>query len=464
MKELEMNPYVIQIDKFVSSLNKLSKVFLNLEKKQGIFTEEEVKRMCHRVCESTCKDCPRASMCLGKEINKTHELAWEIFQAIESYGVELNIEVKRKVQTYCTQAANFITNSIELYKEEKQKLIWSQRMAQNREGSIAQLDSFAQMIQHATHELNASIFADDFLEKKIKNQFSKMGVKILTTVFFVTEEGRYEIHLTMKSTRGRSVPTKQLAKVLSECCGRNMVLREDERFTLGSEYTTIICIEGQRYYTLSGVARIGKGCRKISGDCFSMIELSGKKQGVILSDGMGAGESARKESTMVVELLEELLDAGFLKHTALQMLNTALVTGREEVKFSTVDMCVFDLYNGKCTFTKAGAALSFIKSSEGVTSIKSTSLPIGVISDLHIDETESQLKDGDYIIMITDGVMDALPVGEQEVLLKMMIEGNTKTNPKEMAEHLLGQVLECSGEIPMDDMTILVVGLCSLEK
>jgi stage II sporulation protein E len=146
------------------------------------------------------------------------------------------------------------------------------------------------------------------------------------------------------------------------------------------------------------------------------------------------------------------------------MLNTALVTGREEVKFSTVDMCVFDLYNGKCTFTKAGAALSFIKSSEGVTSIKSTSLPIGVISDLHIDETESQLKDGDYIIMITDGVMDALPVGEQEVLLKMMIEGNTKTNPKEMAEHLLGQVLECSGEIPMDDMTILVVGLCSLEK
>jgi stage II sporulation protein E len=33
-----------------------------------------------------------------------------------------------------------------------------------------------------------------------------------------------------------------------------------------------------------------------------------------------------------------------------------------------------------------------------------------------------------------------------------------------MAEHLLGQVLECSGEIPMDDMTILVVGLCSLEK
>ena len=48
--------------------------------------------------------------------------------------------------------------------------------------------------------------------------------------------------------------------------------------------------------------------------------------------------------------------------------------------------------------------------------------------------------------------------------MKMMIEGTQKTNPKEMAEHLLRQVLECSAELPMDDMTILVVGLWSLEK
>lgn len=412
----------------------------------------------------TCKDCPKESVCLGREIRKTYELAWEIFRAIENYGVELSIEVRRKVKNQCIQSEKFIQSAVEIYKEEKQRMLWSQKMAQSREGCAVQLDSFAQMIQHATHELNASIFEDDFLEKKIKNHFAKLGVKILTTVFFVTEEGRYEIHLTMKATKGKSIAIKQLAKVLSECCGRNMVLREDERFMLGAEYTTIICVEGQKYFTLSGVARIGKGCRKISGDCFSMIELAGKKQGVILSDGMGAGEAARKESTMVVELLEELLEAGFLKHTALQMLNTALVTGREEVRFSTVDMCVFDLYSGKCAFTKAGASLSFIKSEDGVTTVRSTSLPVGVVADLELDETEKQLKDGDYVIMVTDGVMDALPVGEQEILLKMMIDGNTKTNPKEMAEHLLGQVLECSGEVPMDDMTILVVGLCSLEK
>ena len=459
-----MNPYVIQVDKFVNSLGKLSKMFLGLEQRKDIFTEEEVLRMCDMICERTCKECSRKQVCLTKELRKTHELAWEIFRAIERCGTELNIEVKRKVKNRCVEAPTYIRNAIEIYKEEKQNLVWAQRMTENREGCAVQLDSFAQMIQHATHELNASIFEDEYLEKKIRGRFLKLGVKILTTVFFVTEEGRYEIHLTAKVTKGQSVPTKLLAKILSECCGKNMVLSGIEKPVLGLDYESIVCVEGPRFHTLSGVARVGKSCRKISGDSFTMMELPGKKRGVILSDGMGAGEKAFQESSMVVELLEELLDSGFLKETALQMINTALVIGREEVKFSTIDMCMFDLYSGKCEFTKAGASYTFIKRASGVECIKSTSLPIGVVSKLELDEEKRELSDGDMVIMVTDGVMDALPVGEQEFLMKMMIEGNQKSNPKEFAEHLLRQVLECSGEIPMDDMTILAVGLWSLEN
>ena len=464
MRELKMNPYVIQIDKFVNSLEKLSKMFLNLEQRREIFTEEEVILMCDRICDMTCKNCGRKQVCLTKDLRETHELAWEVFRAVERYGTELNIEVKRKVKNRCIGAQHFINNAVEVYKEEKQKLLWSQRMAESREGCAVQLDSFAQMVRHATHELNASIFADDHLERKIKNQCSKRGIKILTTVFFVTEDGRYEIHLTAKAMNGLNVPTRILAKVLSECSGRFLTLAGVDYPVLGKEYETIVCIEGPKYQTISGVAKVGRQCKKISGDSFSMMELPGKKQGVILSDGMGAGEKASHESTMVVELLEELLEAGFPKSTALQMINTALVIGREDIRFSTIDMCLFDLYTGSCEFTKAGASSTFIKRESGVECIKSTSLPVGVMQKLEVDEEKRELSDGDFVIMVTDGVMDALPVGEQEFLMKMMIEGNPKTNPKDFAEHLLKQVMECSGEIPMDDMTILVVGLWSLEN
>ena len=65
-----------------------------------------------------------------------------------------------------------------------------------------------------------------------------------------------------------------------------------------------------------------------------MMELSGGRQGVALSDGMGSGEKACRESTLVIELLEELLEAGFPEKTAIQMINTTLVMGREEIPVS----------------------------------------------------------------------------------------------------------------------------------
>lgn len=464
MKNIEMNPYVIQVDRFVQSLEKLSKMFLNLEEKKSTFTEEELINICEMVFQKTCYQCGNREGCLGRERRNTYEMLWSVFQAIEDCGTELNVEVKRKVQKGCANSSKLLKVILETYKEAKQTLVWNQKIVQSREGCAVQLDSFAQMIRHATHELDASIFADEYLEKKIRTQFSKLGIRILTTVFLMSEEGRYEIHITTKAKKGQCITTKELAEMVSECCGRNMVVGKEERTLLSSEFCTIIFVEGPKYYTLQGIAKVGKGCRKISGDTFSMLDLPNGKQGIILSDGMGAGEAACRESTMVVELLEELLDAGFPKETALQMLNTALVIGREEVRFSTIDMSIFDLYSGSCEFVKAGASVSFIKRADKVECVKSTSLPIGVMSPLQIDQERHVLEDGDLVVMLTDGVLDALPVGKQEFLLQMIIEGMQKTNPREIAQHILEQVKECSGEIPLDDMTVLVVGIWSLEK
>ena len=461
-RAVQANPYVIQMDRFVQSLEKLTKVFLQLERKHDLFTKAEMEEMYEKVNEKVCGNCANKEVCLGQEAFLTYQMVHEIFCTIEEYGVELNTEVKRKIQKRCVQAPRFLRTALEVFKGARQNLMWNNKMAQNREGCAVQLDTFAQMIQHATRELDASIFADEHLEKKIRGRFSKIGVRLLSTVFFVTEDGKYEVHVTAKSIKGQCVSTKELVQIISECVGRKMVADRDERPVLGEEYCTVTCVEGPRFHTLQGIAKIGKGCRKISGDSFSMMEMPGGRKGIILSDGMGAGEAAFKESAMVVEMLEELLAAGFPKETAIQMLNTALVMGREEVRFSTIDMSVFDLYSGKCEFVKAGASTTFVKYEDKVETIKSTSLPIGVLPKLEVDCVVRSLCDGNFVVMVTDGVLDALPVGEQELIMKMIIEGTSITNPKEMAHHILEQVLECSGEIPLDDMTIMVVGMWSL--
>ncbi len=68
---------------------------------------------------------------------------------------------------------------------------------------------------------------------------------------------------------------------------------------------------------------------------------SGRKERHRLIGWNGVGRRGFRESTMVVEMLEELLEAGFGVKTAVQMMNTALVIGREEVRFSTIDVSLF---------------------------------------------------------------------------------------------------------------------------
>lgn len=460
----EYNPYVVQMDKFAASLHHLSDTFLKLEEKRGLLTQAETENIFLEIDEKVCKDCEKRHWCMGENAICTYQMVYEILSAVEESGLDLDMEIKKKLQKKCIQAPRFLRETLEVFQGAKRDLLFNNRLAQNREGCAVQLDSFAKMIRHATRELDAAIFSDEALEKRMQTRFLKLGVRLLSSVFLVTPEGKYEIHVTVRSKKGQCVTTKELIKNLSAAVGRKMIPEEGERPIIGQEYCTIVTMEGPGYHTLQGVAKIGKGCEKISGDNFSMLELPGGKNGIILSDGMGSGEKAFQESAMVVEMLEELLTAGFPKETAIQMMNTALVMGREEIRFSTIDMSVFDLYTGKCEFVKAGASTTYIKRGEQVERISSTSLPIGVVQYLEIETTRKQLKDGDFVIMVTDGVLDSLPVGEQDLLMEMIIGGTKANNPKEMAHYILEQVLEWTGEEPLDDMTVAAAGIWKLEK
>ena len=67
------------------------------------------------------------------------------------------------------------------------------------------------------------------------------------------------------------------------------------------------------------------------------------------------------------------------------------------------------------------------------------------------DETDS---DGFLEIMVSDEAMV-----EQDILLETIIQGSDIRNPREMAHHVLEQVLAWTGKEPADDMTVLAVGI-----
>lgn len=456
---LYTSPYVAQIERFADSVKQLSQTFLLMEEKKKAFTGEEVDGMFDRVKERVCGQCEKCSWCWGENFVHTYQMGYEILSAADHYGTELNMETKRKLQQRCLMAPRFLREMLEAFHDARQNMMWMNRIVQSREGCAIQMDTFAEMLRVTTRELEKSMFTDERMEKKIVSGLKRKGVRVLYTNFFLNREGKYEVHITARAIQEKCVTFQEICREISWITGHRLIPEGNPFQTLGKEYVTVICLEGPAFYTLQGVARIGKGCSKISGDNFTMMDLPGGRQSAALSDGMGSGERACKESTLVIELLEELLEAGFPEKTAIQMINTTLVLGREEIHYSTVDMSVFDLYTGTCEIIKAGASSTFIKHGGKVDHLSSTSLPIGVVHKLELDSVVRKLEDGDFVIMVTDGVLDALPVGEQDVLLETIIQGTAMINPKEMAHHILQQVLNWTGKEPEDDMTVLVVGV-----
>ena len=141
------------------------------------------------------------------------------------------------------------------------------------------------------------------------------------------------------------------------------------------------------------------------------------------------------------------------------MINSALLVRSDAQVFSTVDIASLDLYTGVCEFLKVGASTTFIRRDNWVETISSTSLPAGVFHRLEPDCSSRKLYAGDMVIMVTDGVLDALPAGHQESMMKDIIMEHDTGNPSELAAYILGRIRQYGEKEPSDDMTVLVMGL-----
>ena len=216
--------------------------------------------------------------------------------------------------------------------------------------------------------------------------------------------------------------------------------------------------EEPKYVALTGVSRAVKEGEKISGDQYAMLESEKGRLLLLLSDGTGAGEDASRGSGRVLDLMEKMLEAGFDTEESVNMLNSALYAQNEEEDHPTVDICSLDLYSGECEICKVGGAATFLKESGGTECIGGESLPLGIFQKAQSEVRVRQLAAGDLLIMMTDGVLDALEDECEERMLDM-IEALEEQNPQEIAEKILSYAIcSCGGRI-RDDMTVFVLCL-----
>lgn len=231
----------------------------------------------------------------------------------------------------------------------------------------------------------------------------------------------------------------------------------DTRNLITRQSGTIRFAETGQYRMVCGAARIPKEGEQVSGDNYTFINLPG--QAVLsLSDGLGSGETACRESGRVVELTQQLLEAGFSARSALKMVNTILLLTGAQQHPATVDLCCVDLHTGVLEAMKMGAVAAFVLHEGSAEILEAGQVPAGVIGQAEPLLLSKKLWDGDRIVMVTDGVLDAWPGEDKEGAVKEYLEGMILKAPQEMAEEILQFACQW-GDGPQDDMTVLAAGV-----
>ena len=119
--------------------------------------------------------------------------------------------------------------------------------------------------------------------------------------------------------------------------------------------------------------------------------------------------------------------------------------------YATMDLCVIDLHTGEAAFEKLGACASYIVRSGEVRTMQAQTLPVGVLPDVESGSLKMTLESGDVVVMISDGVLEGYPGGEE--VLRGAIAKLHWLHPQAVGERLIEQCL-MQGRAK-DDMTVL---------
>ena len=373
---------------------------------------------------------------------------------------------KRKMQecagTLHNMAAVFLLEQEE-NEVDREKFFDKKRLQESRMIVANHLKEMAEIMEKAASEITRIVRLGEKKEKQIAKAFLMEG--LVLEDFYILEKESHRKEVIIRAYQNSMVIKNKICSVedigtfLSVLLNLRLVPSLRTPYFITEKSENFCFEEDTKYMVLTGYAKSVKEGEKISGDTYTFFESQERKFIGVLSDGMGSGEKAAKDSEMVLDMAERFLESGFSLELTAKMVNDTILLGTEEKNMSTLDMCSIDLYTGEAEFFKVGAAYGLLKRDGYVEKIPSASLPLGIFSDLQNNYLKKQLLEGDYIFLFSDGVLEHFSDEKGEEFLKEIVAQISYRRPTEMAAHIMRHAISMAKGRIRDDMTILVLGI-----
>lgn len=345
--------------------------------------------------------------------------------------------------------------------QDRQTILEEKRLWENRQAISGHLNEVAKIMTETACEALTLTPMEARKRRRLTQALAEEGIYAENPCYFAQGNGKQAIILSMRTARGQKIAAEDAADMISVVLDKRLQLSVSSPYTIESEPRSFILEEESDFLVLTGFSRAVKEDEVVSGDNYAVIEAEKGRMTIMLSDGTGSGEKACRDSERVLDLMEKMLEAGYETGAAVNMVNTALFAVGEDGNHPTLDICEIDLYQGSCQFRKIGGAATFLKRSENgeVEQLALGNLPLGIFPQIDVTPLCRKLEDGDYLIMVSDGVVDAFEKEDYENRISEIIAGIEDSNPGDIAERLLRIALRASGGRVHDDMTIGVIGI-----
>jgi PAS domain S-box-containing protein len=161
---------------------------------------------------------------------------------------------------------------------------------------------------------------------------------------------------------------------------------------------------------LSGydVAAYYQPAREVGGDFYDFLELEDGRLGLVVGDVSGKGVPA----AIVMAITRTMLHASYRLGSPapgeiLEQINNILYPDIPPNMFVTCLAALLDSRSGRLHYANAGHDLPYLRHADGVSELRATGMPLGLMPNMSYEQKEITLKPGESILLYSDGLVEA---------------------------------------------------------
>lgn len=440
---------VKKLNRISDLFDKLSSTFRESAGERDFNLTTEVYSLVDGVVNASCMECPKYEKCWEENYYNSYNSFFNLVSLIEIRNIDNHIHMEAK--KFCIKPEEIIDKidrSMEMLKLDN---LWKTKLKDNRLLLSEQLEGVGKVIANISKDIYAKPTFNEEAEENIYKDLKNNRIDVKEVSVAGIGEEDFEVFVDLNST---DVSEHKVKSIISESLGFPLVSDSNLGSTKTGEQRFKL-LRNNRFSAMTKIATMPNSENKVSGDSFTFGEIENTHFSA-LSDGMGIGRRANEESKVAISLLERLMEANVDKDLTLKTINSVLRAKSNEEMFTTLDLSFIDLYSGKLQMIKTGCPATFIKKKDRIEVINSGSLPVGILKDVDFNIYEEFVEDGDIIIMMSDGILDASrDIDNTDEWMKHIIINIDSMNPQVIAKEILQKAEDVITDV-RDDMTVLV--------